>query len=345
MTYTNLPNTKLDVSEICLGTMTWGQQNSESEGHDQLDLALANGINFVDTAEMYSVPGKAETQGSTERIIGTWLKKTGNRNKIVLASKITGPARNFDHIRTPLDFSKASLEDALDKSLKRLQTDYIDLYQLHWPERPVNIFGVRDYPHHSANETEDRFAETIENLESFIKAGKIRHIGVSNETPYGLMRYMEEARKGATKMVSVQNAYSLLNRRDEIGLTEVLLHENVGYLPYSPLAFGQLTGKYLNGAKPAKARVTLFPNYSRYQGEASFKATEKYQQIALKYDLSLTQMALAFIRQQPFVTSTIIGATTTAQLMENIQSVHLTLSEEILKEIEAVHAAIPNPAP
>ncbi|PKA82736.1 aryl-alcohol dehydrogenase-like predicted oxidoreductase [Ulvibacter sp. MAR_2010_11] len=343
MKYTQLPNTTLEVSKICLGTMTWGQQNSEAEGHAQLDLALEKGINFVDTAEMYSVPGNPKTQGSTERIIGSWLAKTGNRDKIILTSKITGPNRFFEHIRKNLDFSKEALTDAIHKSLERLQTDYLDLYQLHWPERGVNIFGTREYKHNG--KWEDNIAEVIDRLEDFVRQGKIRHIGLSNETPWGVMRYMEEARKGKTKMISVQNSYNLLNRRDEAGLSEVLLRENIGYLPYSPLAFGQLSGKYLNGAKPENARVTLFPNYSRYQGKASFEATSKYYEIAKKHNLSLPQMALAFVRQQPFVTSTIIGATTLDQLSENIESVHVTLSEEILKEINAVHSEIPNPAP
>ncbi|OAB80051.1 NADP(H)-dependent aldo-keto reductase [Cochleicola gelatinilyticus] len=345
MKYTKLPNTDLEISSICLGTMTWGQQNTEAEGHEQLDFALEKGVNFIDTAEMYSVPGKAETQGSTETIIGTWLADRKDRDKIVLASKITGPARNFQHIREDLNFSKKSLEDALHKSLKRLQTDYLDLYQLHWPERAVNVFGVRDYAHENNKQWQDNFAAILENLEAFVKAGKIRHIGLSNETPFGVMRYMEEARKGKRKMISVQNAYNLLNRRDEVGLSEVLLQENVGYLPYSPLAFGQLSGKYLNGATPKDSRVTLFPAYSRYHSESSFRAVEKYHAIAKKHEISLAQMSLAFVRQQPFVTSTIIGATTIDQLSENIDSVNVTLSQEILKEINAIHAEIPNPAP
>lgn len=325
--------------------MTWGQQNTEAEGHAQMELALEKGVNFIDTAEMYSVPGKAETQGSTERIIGSWIKKTGKRDKIVLASKITGPNRFFEFIRKDLSFSGNALEEALNNSLKRLNTDYLDLYQLHWPERSVNIFGTRDYDYSRNNEWKDNIAVLIERMEALVATGKVRYIGLSNETPFGLMRYMEEARKGATKMVSVQNAYNLLNRRDEIGLTEVLQQEKIGYLPYSPLAFGQLSGKYLNGARPENARVTLFPNYSRYQGKGSFEATARYQSIAAKHGLSLAQMALAFVRQQPFVTSTIIGATTLQQLSENIDSVDLELSEEILKEINEVHQEIPNPAP
>ncbi|MAN60215.1 MAG: NADP(H)-dependent aldo-keto reductase [Flavobacteriaceae bacterium] len=345
MEYINFPNTDLTVSKICLGTMTWGEQNSEAEGHAQLDYAIEQGVNFIDTAEMYSVPGRAESQGSTERIIGSWLKQTNKRGKIILASKIAGPNRSFQHIRTKLDFSKASIEDALHKSLARLQTDYLDLYQLHWPERPVNIFGVRDFQYETDSRYADNFAEILDRLEGFVKEGKIRHVGLSNETPFGTMRYMEEARNGRLKMVSIQNAYNLLNRRDEIGLTEVLLRENLAYLPYSPLAFGQLTGKYLNWAMPKAARVTLFPNYSRYHTIGAFKATEKYQEIAQRHGLSLTQMALAFIRQQPFVTSTIIGATTLKQLSENIDSAKVMLSEKVLQEIQAVHELLPNPAP
>lgn len=345
MKYTTLPNTNIKVSKICLGTMTWGEQNTEDDGHQQLDYALEKGINFIDTAEMYAVPASAKTQGKTEEIIGTWLSKTRNRDQIVLASKIAGPTRGFDHIREQLDFSKASLEDALHKSLQRLQTDYLDLYQLHWPERSVNIFGVRDYNFNPSEEWKDNFNEVLERLETFVKEGKVRAIGLSNETPYGLMRYMEEHRKGAMKMITLQNSYNLLQRRDEIAVTEILQRENIGYLPYSPLAFGVLTGKYLNNNQPENARVTLFPNYSRYNSEQSLKATELYNGIAKKHQLSLTQMALAFVNQQEFVTSNIIGATTMKQLSENIESINLTLSEEIISEINAIHTMMPNPAP
>ncbi|MEL6811730.1 MAG: NADP(H)-dependent aldo-keto reductase [Bacteroidota bacterium] len=346
MKYTNLPNTDLRVSKICLGTMTFGRQNTEAEAHEQLNYALEQGINFVDTAEMYAVPFTMETQGLTEKYIGTWLAKTGNRDNIVLATKITGPGRGiFKDIRPTLDFSKTSLDDALHKSLKRLQTDYIDLYQLHWPERAVNIFGIREYDHTPNTQWEDNIGAVLDRLETYMKEGKIRHIGVSNETPFGLMRYMEEHRKGKRKMVSTQNAYSLLQRRDEISLSEVLQMEKVGYLAYSPLAFGVLSGKYLNGAKPDNARVTLFPNYSRYSSTASLLATEKYAEIAKKHGLSLSQMALAFVNERPFVTSNIIGATSLEQLSENIDSVHISLSKENLKDIEMVHQQMPNPAP
>jgi len=345
MKYTTLPNTDLEVSKLCLGTMTYGNQNSETEAHQQLDYALEQGINFVDTAEMYAIPASPDTQGLTEKYIGTWLEKSSNRDKIILTSKITGPSRGMDHIRKSLDFSATSLEEALHTSLRRLKTDYIDLYQLHWPERAVNIFGVRDYDHTQNEIWKDNLAEILERLEGFIKEGKIHHVGLSNETPFGVMRYMEAHRKGKVKMVSVQNAYNLLQRRDEIGLTEVLQMENIGYLPYSPLGFGTLTGKYLEGKKPAGARVTLYPRYSRYSSESSMRATQAYQKIAKRHDLSLTQMALAFVRQRPFVTSTIIGATTMDQLSENIGSIDVNLSEEVLNEIQQVHEQRPNPAP
>lgn len=326
--------------------MTYGRQNSEVEAHQQMTCALDKGVNFFDTAEMYAVPFTPETQGLTEQYIGTWLAKTGHRDKVVLASKITGTGRGiFKSIREDLDFSVTSLDDALHKSLKRLQTDYLDLYQLHWPERAVNIFGVREYAHAENTQWEDNIAEILERLEVYVKQGKVRHIGLSNETPYGVMRYMEEHRKGKRKMVSVQNAYSLLQRRDEVGLSEVLQMENIGYLPYSPLAFGVLSGKYLNHKKPEGARITQFPQYSRYSSEASMKATHRYAQIAERHGLTLAQLALAFVNSRSFVTATIIGATTLKQLEENVNSINVTLSEEILKEIEQVHQEMPNPAP
>ena len=344
MKYTVLPNTDIEISKLCLGTMTWGQQNTEAEGHAQLDYAVEKGINFIDTAELYSVPAKEETQGSTEKIIGSWLKKRGKRDDLVIASKIAGPAEMTKHIRTG-GFAKEEIADAIDKSLQRLQTDYIDLYQLHWPERNTNFFGKLGYEHDHDEEWEDNFAEVLETLDSFILQGKIRHIGVSNETPYGLSRYLEEARKGAPKMITVQNPYNLLNRKDEIGLTEILHREGVGLLAYSPLGFGTLTGKYLDGNKPEGTRVTLFPQYKRYHSENSFEATRNYRTIAHKYGLSFAQMSLAFVTERPFITANIIGATSVEQLSENIDSINLSLSQEILEEIENVHTAFPNPAP
>ncbi|MEH6763586.1 MAG: aldo/keto reductase [Aequorivita antarctica] len=345
MKYTILPNTELKVSKLCLGTMTWGQQNTESEAHEQLDFAIEKGINFIDCAEMYPVPANPKTQGRTESYIGNWLAKKKNRGNLVLTTKIAGPSRSMDHIRQPLDFSKNSLEDAVDKSLKRLQTDYIDLYQLHWPERNTNYFGQRDYTHKEDEAWKDNFAEVLSHLEDLIKEGKIRHVGLSNETPYGVMRCMEESRKGKLKIVSVQNPYNLVNRKDEIGLSEILQRENIGYLPYSPLGFGTLTGKYLNGKADANSRINQFKQYSRYSSKTALEATQKYYEIAKKHNLNFAQMSLAFILQKKFVTAPIIGATSIAQLSENIESINITLSKEILKEINLIHNQIPNPAP
>ncbi len=345
MRYTTLPNTDIKVSKICLGTMTWGEQNTETEGHAQMDYAFEQGVNFFDTAELYSVPSRKDTQGSTETIIGNWFKKTGNRDKIVLATKIAGPGEYTKHIRTG-GFAKHEIDDAIDKSLKRLQTDHIDLYQLHWPERNTNFFSVRDYAHKEREQWQDNFNEVLHSLEDKIREGKIRHIGLSNEGPWGVMRYNEEAKHSdLPKMITVQNPYSLLNRTDEQGLSEVLHRENIGYLPYSPLGFGVLTGKYRNGAKPSNARVTLFPNFARYHGKNSFEATERYYELAKAHGLSLAQLSLAFVNDRSFVTSNIIGATTLEQLKENIESVDVRLGGEVLEAIDAIHNDIPNPAP
>ncbi len=344
MKYTTLPNSEIKVSKICLGSMAWGQQNSETEGHEQLDYALEKGVNFIDTAEMYSTPARPETQGSTEKIIGSWLKKTGNREKVVLASKIVGPGESMRHIRSTLDYTKESLSTALHGSLERLQTDYLDLYQLHWPERNTNFFGKLDYEMDPSEEWQDNFKEILHHLDGFIREGKIRKIGLSNETPFGVMRCVEEARSGAPKISTVQNPYSLLNRKDEVGLTEILHRENIGLLPYSPLGMGTLTGKYLDN-EPKNSRLTLFPQYSRYSNPQAVEATRRYIELAKKYDLNPAQMALAFVNRQPFVTSNIIGATSLDQLKENIDSIQVELSEEVLAEINAIHTAIPNPAP
>lgn len=344
MKYTTLPNTTIKVSKICLGTMTWGEQNTEAEGHQQMDYALEQGINFFDTAEMYSVPARAETCGSTEKIIGTWLKKTGHREKIVLASKIAGPGPYTAHIRST-GFSKEAIAEAIEGSLQRLQTDYIDLYQLHWPERGVNCFGVRDYPFETSKKEAENHLEILETLNDFIKQGKIRHIGLSNETPWGTMKYLQTAKEhNLPRMITIQNSYSLIHRAYEYGMSEVSLRENIGLLAYSPLAFGVLSGKYLDGHKPKGARVTLFPNFSRYSSEQSAKAVREYLKIAKKHKLTLAQLSLAFVNQLPFVTSNIIGATKMSQLKENIDSINIDLSQEIIDEINAVHALIPNPA-
>ncbi|WP_271423762.1 aldo/keto reductase [Aequorivita sinensis] len=345
MKYTTLPNTNLKISKLCLGTMTWGQQNTEAEAHQQLDFATEKGINFIDCAEMYPVPANPKTQGRTETYIGHWLARKKNRNDIVIATKIAGPSRNMDHIRLPLDFSRKSLDEAINNSLKRLRTDFIDLYQLHWPERSTNYFGQRDYTYKEDEAWSDNFAEVLYNLERFVKEGKIRHFGLSNETPYGVMRCMEEARKGSIKIATVQNPFNLLNRKDEIGLSEILHREDIGYLPYSPLGFGTLTGKYLTGKANENSRINQFKQYSRYSSDTAKEATRQYFEIAKNYDLSFTHLALAFILQKKFVTAPIIGATSLAQLSENIECINITLSKSILKEINTVHNNIPNPAP
>jgi aryl-alcohol dehydrogenase-like predicted oxidoreductase len=345
MKYTTLPNTDIKVSKICLGTMTFGQQNAESEGHTQMDYALEKGVNFFDTAEMYSIPGKKETYGSTEKIIGSWFKKTGKREEIVLASKIAGPNANFGYMREKLDFSPASIQYALDKSLERLQTDYLDIYQLHWPERKTNCFGQRGLKIQD-DAWEDNIHEVLEALDGFVKEGKIKHIGVSNENPWGMMRFLEESKyNNLPRIKTIQNPYSLLNRLFENASAEVCLRESVGLLAYSPLAFGVLSGKFLTGDSHPNARLSLFPQYSRYSSAKSTEATKLYQKVAHKHGLTLTQLALAFVQQQPFMTSSIIGATTMEQLKENIDTIQVRLSEEILKEIDAVQAIIPDPAP
>jgi len=344
MKYTTLPTTDIKVSKICLGTMTWGEQNTEAEGHEQMDYALEQGVNFFDTAELYPVPARGETYGRTEEVIGSWFKKTGNRDKVILASKIAGSGPYTAHIRKT-GFSKEGITEAIHNSLQRLQTDYIDLYQLHWPERPVNCFGIRDYPYQQETQWKDNFAETLEILDQFIKAGKIRHVGLSNESPWGVMRYLSASKsKNLPRMLTIQNSYSLLHRTYEIGLSEVSLRENIGLLVYSPLAFGVLTGKYLNGNMPNDGRVTLFPNYNRYSSPQSEKAVKKYLEIAQKHKLTLTQLSLAFVNQLPFVTSNIIGATKMSQLKENIDSINIELTQEIIDEINAIHALMPNPA-
>ncbi|HEA30404.1 MAG TPA: aldo/keto reductase [Leeuwenhoekiella sp.] len=344
MKYTTLPNTDLNVSEICLGSMTWGEQNTETEGHAQLDYAIDQGINFIDTAELYSTPARAETYGSTEKIIGTWLKKRGKRDDLVIASKIAGPAEMTKHIRTG-GYAKAEIKDAIHKSLKRLQTDYLDLYQLHWPERNTNYFGKLDYAHDADEAWSDNFKEILESLNEFVKEGLIRHIGLSNETAYGLSRFLEESRsQGLPKMITMQNPYNLLNRKDEIGLTEIMLREEVGMLAYSPMGFGTLSGKHLDGIQE-NTRLSLFPQYDRYNNENSVAATHEYKEIAERHGLSLAQLSLAFVTSRPFMTATIIGASKMDQLKENIASINVELSEEILEEINKVHTAIPNPAP
>ncbi|MTE26254.1 aldo/keto reductase [Winogradskyella ouciana] len=344
MKYTTLPNTNIKVSKICLGTMTWGNQNTQDEGFAQMDMALDKGVNFFDVAELYPVPANAETYAETERIIGNWFTKTGNRDKVVLATKIAGPGDYTAHIRTT-GFSKDALNEAVDNSLKRLQTDYIDLYQLHWPERDTNTFGQRDYKHNPNEKWEDNFNEILHNLDELIKSGKIRQVGLSNETGWGTMRYLEESKyNNLPKMITIQNAYSLVCRSFENDLAEISHRENIGLLAYSPMACGVLSGKYIKGTDQANSRLNLFPRFSRYSSEQSTEATKKYLKIAEVNDMTLAQMSLAFVNERPFLTSNIIGATSLEQLEENIDSINISLSEDVMKAINKVHEEIPNPA-
>ncbi|MGA9638709.1 NADP(H)-dependent aldo-keto reductase [Flavobacterium sp.] len=345
MKYNKLPHTNIKISEVCLGTMTFGQQNTQAEGHAQMDYAFDKGVNFFDTAEMYSIPGHKDTYGSTEKIIGTWFKNSGKREKVVLASKIAGPSPIFGYMREKLDFSPKSIQYALDNSLKRLQTDYIDLYQLHWPERKTNCFGKRGFKV-EGDEWEDNIHQVLETLDGFIKQGKIKNIGVSNENAWGIMRFLEESKyHDLPRITTIQNPYSLLNRQFETASAEVCYREDVGLLAYSPLAFGVLSGKFLSDEKHPKARINLFPQYSRYSSEQCTQATHMYEGIAKNHGLTLTQLALAFVNNQPYVASTIIGATTMPQLKENIDAFTIKLSDEILHQIDAVQAVFPDPAP
>ena len=344
MNYTNLPNTNIKISKICLGTMTFGNQNSEAEAHSQLDYALEKGINFIDTAEMYPIGGNAKIFGSTERHIGSWIKKSGKREEVVLATKIAGPNRGMEYIRKPLDFSKKNITEAVELSLKNLQTEYIDLYQMHWPERIMNMFGQRGVQQID-EQWNDSILDVLTTFDGLIKEGKIKHIGVSNENPYGVMRFLQESeRHNLPRIATIQNPYSLLNRLYEVGLSEMCLREKVGLMAYSPLGFGFLTGKYLNGF-PDKSRMKTFPNFKRYTNENCFKATQLYKVLAESNGMTLTQMALSFVNQQSLVMSTIIGATSLEQLQENSSAFDIILSPEILIEIEKIQELIPNPAP
>ena len=342
-----LGNTEIEVSRICLGTMTFGEQNTEAEGHAQLDYALERGINFIDTAELYAVPPRAETYGRTEAIVGTWLAKRGRRDDIVLATKAAGPGEGWiDHIRDGRTrFNRNDLKTALEGSLKRLKTDYVDLYQLHWPERKSNYFGRLGYAYPEGPEDLTPIEETLEALAELVQAGKVRTIGLSNETAWGTMKFLEVAeRMGLPRVVSVQNPYSLLNRSYEVGLAEVAHREGAGLLAYSPLAFGALSGKYLD-AEPEGARLTLFPYFDRYSNAQAVAATREYVALAREHGLDPAQMALAYVNSRPFLTSNIIGATTMEQLKANIDSEALTLSDAVLEGIEAIHTRYPNPSP
>ena len=345
MEYRQLGRSDLQVSALCLGSMTWGEQNSEAEGFAQIDRAKACGINFLDTAEMYPVPPRRDTYGATERIIGNYFKARGNRADWVLASKVAGPGNGIDYIRGgQLKHNRQHIVAALDDSLKRLQTDWIDLYQLHWPERSTNFFGQLGYRHQEQDFTP--LQETLEVLGEQVKAGKIRHIGLSNETAWGTMKYLQLADQlGLPRAVSIQNPYNLLNRSFEVGLAEVAMREQCGLLAYSPLAFGMLSGKYENGARPANARITLFSRFARYTNPQAIAACSRYVTLAREHGLDPARMALTFVTRQSFVTSNIIGATSLEQLESNLGSLSLELSDELLDAIEAIHREQPNPAP
>jgi aryl-alcohol dehydrogenase-like predicted oxidoreductase len=345
MNYKKLGNTDLDVSTICLGTMTWGEQNTQDEGFQQMDYALDQGVNFWDTAEIYSIPPKQETFGDTEVIIGNWFEKTNKRDKVILASKVCGPMREY--VRGGGNqFGEKNITEALEGSLRRLKTDYIDLYQLHWPERKTNFFGKLGYEHDDSGEW-TRFEDILGSLKKFIEQGKIRHVGLSNETAWGLFKYLELSKdKDLPRMLSVQNPYNLLNRTYEIGLSEMSVREQAGLLAYSPLACGYLSGKYRNNQLPKNSRIERDGDFwTRYQKPNMSKAVEAYYEISRKYKIDMSQMSLKFIEIQPFVTSVIIGATTMEQLKTNIESVDINLTDEIIKKINEIQAIYPNPCP
>ena len=348
MEYRTLGRTDIRVSVIGLGTMTFGEQNTEDEGHSQIDCAIDHGVNLIDTAEMYSVPPRAETYGSTERIIGNWIRKSGKRERIILCTKVAGPGRalGVDYVRNGKNaLDRRNILAAIESSLQRLQTDYVDLYQLHWPDRTTNFFGSLGYQH---NESEDSIPieETLDVLSELVRSGKVRYAGLSNETPWGLHRFLQLSdQRGLVRVVSIQNPYNLLNRSFEIGLSEMAIRESVGLLAYSPLAFGVLTGKFLNGGRPPGSRVVRWSRFARYNGEIAERTTAAYVAIAHEHGLDPAQMALAFVNRQRFVTSNLIGATTMDQLKTNLGSAEIKLSDEVVHAIDAVHRAQPNPCP
>jgi len=345
MNYKKLGNTDLKVSSICLGTMTWGEQNTQDEGFEQMDYALDQGVNFWDTAEIYSIPPKQATFGDTEIIIGKWFEKTKKRDKVILASKVCGPMREY--VRGGGNqFGEKNITEALEGSLKRLKTDYIDLYQLHWPERQTNFFGKLGYEHNDKNEW-TRFEDILGTLKKFIDQGKIKHVGLSNETSWGLSKFLELSKEqNLPRMLSVQNPYNLLNRTYEVGLAEMSVREQTGLLAYSPLACGYLSGKYRENKLPKDSRIERDGDFwTRYQKPNMNMAVDAYYEISKKYNLNMSQMSLKFIEIQPFVTSVIIGATTIEQLKINIESVNIKLTDEIISKINEVQAIYPNPCP
>ena len=340
-----LGTSSLRVSKLCLGTMTFGEQNTEADAHSQFDYAIERGINFIDTAEIYPVMPRAETQGDSERIIGNWLKKSGNRSKVVLATKITGPSRSIKWIRdNKNELTEANIRAAVDGSLQRLQTDYIDLYQLHWPSRNVPIFGQTEFSP-EAERPCAAIEDTLGALDVMIKEGKIRHIGVSNESPWGVCEFIKQSElKNLPRIASIQNTYHLGNRSFESGLDEVCFRENVGLIAYSPLGFGQLTGKYLDNPN-AQGRLTIFPTSwsPRFLRPTMIEAARRYVELARSHDISPAQMALAWCYSRWFIDSTIIGATSLSQLEQNINALTLELSDELIDAINVIHADITNP--
>ena len=347
MEYRRLPHSNLEVSELCLGTMTWGEQNTQSEAFSQLDYAIGQGINFIDTAEMYPVPPKAETQGATERILGNYLKKAGNRDNLVIATKVAAPGGKGDYIRPNMALDWRNLHEAVDSSLERLQIDTIDLYQVHWPDRNTNFFGELSYQQVDENEKLTPIIDTLEALAALQKEGKIRYIGVSNETPWGLMKYLQLAEKhNLPRVVSVQNPYNLLNRSFEVGMAEISHREEVPLLAYSPLAFGALSGKYLDDQWPEGARLTLFKRFARYTGsQVALDATKAYVELAREFKLSPAQMSLAFVNSRKFVGSNIIGATNLEQLKENIDSINTSISPELMVRLDELAQVYRLPCP
>lgn len=345
MQYRKLGHTDIDVSLLCLGTMTFGQQNTEAEAHSQLDYATQAGINFIDTAELYPVPPRQETQGQTESIIGNWLQKRKRRDDLVIASKVSGPTDWCPHIRQGKNHPDAkNINIAINESLRRLKTDYIDLYQIHWPDRQTNYFGKLGYTCHDQSSLP--IEDTLAALDQLVQSGKVRHIGISNETPWGTMQYLALAEKhNWSRIVSIQNPYNLLNRSYEIGLAEISQREQVGLLAYSPLGFGVLSGKYLENTQPKNARLTLFDHYTRYSNPHGITATQAYVELARQYQLDPAHMALAYINSRPFVTTNIIGATTLKQLESNMASLDLRIADEIIEKIETIHNNHPNPCP
>ena len=345
MKFRKLGTTDIDVSLICLGTMTWGTQNTEKDAFEQMDYAVSQGINFFDTAEIYSVPPTSDSYGKTEVMIGNWFEKRKNRDKIILASKVAGPG--CDWIRGGgNNFDEKKIGEAIDGSLKRLKTDYIDLYQLHWPERSTNFFGRRDYLFNNKEGNWNSFENILEALEKYIKSGKIRHIGMSNETPYGLSRYLEISKnKGAPRMMSVQNPYNLVNRTYEIGMSEISIREKCGLLVYYPLAAGGLSGKYRNGKMPKDSRMALFKGWERHLNPLAMKAYDKYFELAKDLNLTMVQLAQSFVNSRPFVTSNIIGATTMDQLKENVESINIEFTDEMMERVNEIHNNNPNPSP